>query len=187
MIFNLSIAIANNCTIFTSWSKCLWFPCCSKLLLPIQSLGKIFPFSTRMAVHIVVCICMVLLCVSGVSLLDLLQQWLGNIKSSSCATYHLFPLVCWYLVQYLSDNIHWHSGVWGDRVMCSNTVSEINFARRIPWGLNWSLCHTSLASLTIQGWNGSHVTRNILLCMYLVYIIHPLTLLWFSIGLNLFS
>ena len=80
------------------------------------------PLSFSVAVHIVVCTCMVLLYVSGVSPLDLLQQWPGNIKSTSICTHHLFPLVCWYLVQYLSDIIHCHSGVWGDRVMCSNTL-----------------------------------------------------------------
>ena len=65
---------------------------------------------------------MVLLCVSGVSPLDLdlLLEWPGNIKSKS-STHHLLPLVSWYLVQYLSDIIHCHSGIWENRVMCSNT------------------------------------------------------------------
>ena len=79
-----------------------------------------------MAVDIVVCTCMDLLYVSGVSPLDLLQQWPGN-----TSTHHLFPLASWNLAQYLSDIIHCHSGVWGgggggggggDRVMCSNTL-----------------------------------------------------------------
>ena len=78
------------------------------------------PLSLKMEVHIVVSTCMVLLRVSGVSPLDLLQQWPRNTKFTS--TYHRPPLVFWYLVQYLSDIIHCHSGVWGDRVMCSSTL-----------------------------------------------------------------
>ena len=112
--------------ILTSWHKWLRFPCWGKFVVKVQSHRKMSPPTVRMAVHIVVCTRMVLLCVSGVSPLDLLHQWPGNTKSTY--THHLFPLISWYmyLVQYLSDIIHCQCGVWGNRVMCNKTLIKMS-------------------------------------------------------------